>query len=158
MPRLPQPSASPSQFVLELGNGVRLAALGEDSTRTTTGSDNCAGTIHRLTTATGEYQVTLLRSDCTSVPRALNGFHGYFTEPPAGVEVATATTPIGPAQLFSNQYVECTNSCGSATDEVALVAVGSRTLQAIALAQVGGSVHTRDRAGLVSLLQGLSKA
>jgi hypothetical protein len=154
----PEPTTSPSQFVLALDDGVKLAVLGEDSAWTTTDEYRCADTMHRLTTATGDYQVTLLRADCNSAPKALNGFHGYFAAPPAGTEVATAATPIGPAQLFSNQYEECTNSCGFATDEVALIAVGDRTVQVIALARVGGSVHTRDRAQLVSLLQGLSRA
>jgi hypothetical protein len=154
----PEPSVTPSQFVVDLGAGVKLAVLGEDSTWSTRDEYRCADDMHRLSTATGDYQVTLLRSDCTSAPKALNGFHGYFAAPPAGVEVATAATPIGPVLLFSNEYVECTNSCNSATDEVALVAVGDRTVQVIALARVGGSVHTRDRAQLVALLQGLSKA
>jgi len=154
----PEPSVTPSQFVVDLGDGVQLAVLGEDSAWATTDEYRCADTMHQLTTATGDYRVTLLRSDCTSAPKALNGFHGYFAAPPAGAEVSTAATPIGPAQLFSNEYEECTNSCGFATDEVALVAVGDRTLQVIAPARVGGSVHTRDRAQLVSLLQGLHKA
>ena len=154
----PEPTTSPSQFTIALGDGVQLAVLGEDSTWSTTDQYRCADTMHQLTTATGDYRVTLLRSDCTSAPRGLNGFHGYFAAPPAGAEVSTAATPIGPAQLFSNEYEECTNSCGFATDEVALVAVGDRTVQVIATAQVGGSDHTRDRAQLVNLLQGLHKA
>jgi hypothetical protein len=154
----PEPSVTPSHFVVDLGAGVKLAVLGEDSTWSTRDEHRCADDMHRLTTATGDYQVTLLRSDCTSAPKALNGFHGYFAEPPAGATVSTATTPIGPAQLFANEYEECTNSCGFATDEVALVSVGDRMVQVIATAQVGGSDHTRDRAQLVSLLQGLSKA
>ena len=137
---------------------MRLSVLGEDSAWAIIDEYRCADTMHQLSTTTGDYRVTLLRSDCTSAPKALNGFHGYFAAPPAGAEVSTAATPIGPAQLFSNEYVECTNSCNSATDEVALVAVGDRTVQVIALARVGGSVHTRDRAQLVALLQGLSKA
>lgn len=154
----PEPSPMPSQFVMALGDGVQLAVLGNDSTWETTADQDCAKALHRLTTATGKYLVALLRPDCTSEPRALNGFHGYFTEPPAGVEVVTAETPIGPAQLFSNTYTECTNSCASGTDEVALVAVGDRTLQVIALAGVSRGKNTRDRAQLVSLLQGLGKA
>lgn len=153
----PEPSVTPSQFVIDLGAGVKLAVIGEDSAWATHDEYRCADDMHRVTTATGDYQVTLLRSDCTSAPKALNGFHGYFAAPPAGAE-ETAATPIGPALLFSNEYVECTNSCDSGTDEVALVAVGDRTVQVIALAQVGGSVHTRDRGQLVALLQGLSKA
>lgn len=154
----PEPTPSPSQFVISLDNGVELAALGENSVWETTDSYRCADVVNQVTTATGVYRVTLLRSDCTSAPKALNGFHGYFAAPPAGVEVATADTPIGTAKLFSNQYEECTNSCRFATDEVALVTVGERILQVIALAEAGGDVHTRDRADLVSLLQGLSKA
>jgi hypothetical protein len=154
----PEPTTTPSQFVLALGGGVQLAVLGEDSAWATTDQYRCADTMHQLTTATGDYRVTLLRSDCTSAPKALNGFHGYFAAPPAGAKVSTAATPIGPAQLFSNEYEECTNGCGFATDEVALVAVGDRTVQVIAVAQVGGSSHTRDPAQLVSLLQGLHKA
>jgi hypothetical protein len=154
----PEPSPTPSAFVLALGDGVQLAVLGNDTTWNTTADHDCAGELHRLTTSTGDYQVALLRSDCTGEPRALNGFHGYFTEPPAGVEVATAQTPIGPAQVFSNTYTECTNSCASGTDEVALVAVGTRTLQVIAPARVSRDDRTRDRAQLVGLLQGLSKA
>ncbi len=154
----PEPAPSPSQFTIALGDGVQLAVLGEDSAWSTTDEYRCADTMHLLTTATGDYRVTLLRSDCASAPKALNGFHGYFAAPPVGAKVSTAATPIGPAQLFSNEYEECTNSCGFATDEVALVAVGDRTVQVIAPARVGGSVHTRDRAQLVSFLQGLHKA
>jgi hypothetical protein len=154
----PVPTTSPSPFTIALGDGVTLAVVGEDSSWATTDQYRCADTMHQLTTATGDYRVTLLRSDCTSAPQALNGFHGYFAAPPAGAKVSTATTPIGSAQLFSNEYEECTNSCGFATDEVALVPVGDRTVQVIAAAQVGGSDHTRDRTQLVSLLQGLRKA
>jgi hypothetical protein len=154
----PEPTTSPSRFTIALGDGVQLAVMGEDSAWATTDQYRCADDMHLLGTATGDYQVTLLRSDCTSAPKALNGFHGYFAAPPAGVEVATADTPIGPAKLFSNQYEECTNSCRFATDEVALVTVGDRVVQVIALAEAGGDVHTRERADLVSLLQGLSKA
>jgi hypothetical protein len=155
---IPEPTTSPSQFTIALGDGVQLAVLGEDSAWSITDEYRCADTMHLLTTATGDYRVTLLRSDCTSAPKALNGFHGYFAAPPVGAKVSTAATPIGPAQLFSNEYEECTNSCGFATDEVALVTVGDRTVQVIAPARVGGSVHTGDRAELVSLLQGLHKA
>lgn len=154
------PSTSPAatQLVIDLGGGVTLAVLATDSSWAPTAERDCADTVHRLTTPTGEYQVALLRADCTGEPQALNGFHGSFVAPPAGSEVATAATPLGPARLFSNQYEECTNSCRFGTDEVGLVAVGGRTVQAIAVAAVGGATHTRDRAQLVSLLQGLRKA
>lgn len=155
----PEPRPSPSPLVVEFGDGVQLALIGEDWPWQTSGDRSCADTVHRLTTPTGDYQVSLLRKDCTGDPEALNGFHGAFTSPPAGGEVATANTPLGPALLFTHQYEECTNSCGFGNDEVALVAVGGRTLQAIALTQVGGSgAHAGDRAQLVALLQGLSKA
>ncbi|HSK34537.1 MAG TPA: hypothetical protein VK903_13740 [Propionicimonas sp.] len=154
----PSPSPTASQLRLDLGGGVELSVVGLDSAWTPAGQDDCAGVVHRLTTATGEYRVALLRSDCTSVPQALNGFHGYFVAPPEGAEVATATTPIGPARVFSNEYVECTNSCRSGTDEVALMAVGTRTLQVIAVAGVSRANNTRDRAQLVALLQGLRRS
>jgi len=154
----PPTSPAASQLVIDLGGGVWIAVLGTDSSWAPTAEHNCADAVHRLVTPTGDYQVALLRADCTGAPQALNGFHGYFVSPPAGSEVATATTPLGPARLFSHQYEECTNSCGFGTDEVALVAVGDRTIQAIAVAGVSGAARTRDRAQLVSLLQGLRKA
>jgi hypothetical protein len=157
-PSEPSSSAAFTPLVIDLGNGIDLAVVGEDTSWQPADDGDCAGTVHRLTTPTGEYQVTPLGPECTNNSRALNGFHGYFVSPPPGAEVSRASTPLGPALLFSHEYEECTNSCGFGTDEVAIVAVGGRTVQVIALAQVGGSVHTRDRAQLVSLLQGLHKA
>lgn len=156
-PAEPSTTAAFPQRSIDLGIGVELTIVGEDSAVEPADDGDCGGTVHRLTTSTGSYQLTVLGTECTNDPKALNGFHGYFVSPPQGAEVSTATTPIGPAQLFSHKYEECTNSCGFGTDEVALVAVDGRTVQVIAVAQVGGPARTRDRAQLVSLLQGLRK-
>ncbi|MGV8910791.1 MAG: hypothetical protein ACOH1Y_17585 [Propionicimonas sp.] len=158
MPAEPSSSAAYTQVVADLGQGIELEFVGEDSRVQQADVGDCAEGVHRLTTPSGEYEVMLLGPECTNEFRALNGEHGYFVTPPPATEVAKATTPLGPARLFSHPYEECTNGCRSGTDEVALVRVGSRTLQVIAVAQLGGSAHERDRAQLVSLLQGLRKS
>jgi hypothetical protein len=67
-------------------------------------------------------------------------------------------TPVGDAVVFSNQYSDCSSSCYMGTDEVALVTVGTRVVQMIAVTAPASGTTERDRAGLVAVLQGLRRA
>jgi hypothetical protein len=153
----PPSQVQETRIVVDLGEGITLTLVGTDEA-TAPADQACVRTTHRLNTASGRYQAALVKPGCDNTQRPGNGFHGYFTAPPEGVAVESAETPVGPAEVFDSEYYECTNSCATGVDQVALVPVGTQILQVIAETSPSGSRKTRDRADLVALLQGLRKS
>lgn len=148
------PSPAPAEIVVALAPGLELVVLGTEVALAPAAND-CTTMVHRLATPTGRYQAAVLGADCTAGDAPGNGFHGYFPAPPRDAQVERAATPVGPALVFGSEYDECTNSCATGIDQVALVDVGGRTLQVIAETSPSGSQKSRERADLVELLQGL---
>jgi len=151
-------TSAPSTVLVDLGDGIQLSVVG---TVTTTSSQDatCAKAVHGLRTADGAFQALLITPGCVwkdSTPE--NGNHGFYPVPPVKATLDKASTPVGDATLFSNQYSECTSSCYMGTDEVALVTVGDRLVQVIAVTAPASGTMERDRAGLVAVLQGLRRA
>jgi len=159
-PAVPVSSVSngPSTFVVTLGNGIQISLPGKASA-TSSPDSTCATQVFELKTSGGEYQAVLLAPGCTAtttIPE--NGNHGFYPSPPATAKVDRASTPVGNAVVFSNQYSDCYSSCYMGTDEVALVTIGNRVVQVIAPSSPAAGTTDRDRASLVAVLQGLRKA
>jgi hypothetical protein len=151
-------TSAPSSVAIDLGDGIKLSVVGTVTTRPSRDA-SCAATVYGLRTAGGDFQTLLLGSDCVGTDRTPgNGNHGFYPAPPAAAQLDRVTTPVGEAVLFSNQYSECTNSCYMGIDEVALVTVGKRVVQVIAVTAPASGTTKRDRAGLVAVLQGLGRA
>lgn len=139
-----------------IGEGFRLSVDGTDTSWAPVEND-CTDRVHLVATAGGDYQVALIDAACTPNPVAGNGFHGYFTDPPAEAVVERFTTPAGEARLFANSYFECTNSCTTGTDQVGLLAVDGTLLQVIALASPSGAYQDRTRDELKAFLATLRR-
>lgn len=155
----PQPVAStgPRAALVDLGDRVRLSVPGTVATVDSPDS-TCAKDVYSLRTSEGDFLAYLLLPGCSptdSTPE--NGNHGFYPTPPRGALTEQVTTPLGPATVFSNQYADCTSSCYLGTDEVALVAYGSGVVQVVAVTAPAGGTTARDRAGLVTVLQGLRR-
>lgn len=156
-PAVPVPSVSngSSTFVVTLGDGIQISLPGKASA-TSSPDSTCATQLFELKTSGGEYQAVLLAPGCTAtttIPE--NGNHGFYPSPPATAKVDRASTPVGDAVVFSNQYSDCYSSCYMGTDEVALVSIANRVVQVIAPSSPAAGTTERDRAGLVAVLQGL---
>jgi hypothetical protein len=151
-------TSAPSTLLVDLGDGIQLSVVGTD-TATTSQDPTCAAAVHGLRTADGAFQALLITPGCVGTDNTPeNGNHGFYPAPPATARVDKVSTPVGDATLFSNQYSECTSSCYMGTDEVALVMVGDRVVQVIAVTAPASGTMERDRAGLVAVLQGLRRA
>ena len=151
-------TAGPSRVFVDLGEGIELSVTG---TVTTTSSldASCAIAVHGLRTTDGEFQALLITPGCVGTDNTPeNGNHGFYPKAPANATVDRVVTPVGDAVVFSNQYSECTSSCYIGADEVALVTVGSRVVQVIAVTAPASGTMERDRTGLVAVLQGLRRA
>lgn len=154
----PSVSNGPSTFLVTLGDGIQLSLPGKAGV-TASVDPTCAGQVVELKTSSGEYQAALLEPGCVATDTiAENGNHGFYPAAPATATVDRASTPVGEAVLFANQYSDCSSSCYMGTDEVALVTVGGRVVQVIAVTAPANGTTARDRAGLVAVLQGLRKA
>jgi len=151
-------TSGPSTFLVDLGDGIQLSLAGT-ATSTSSRDPRCANSMFQVRTTGGAFQVTLLEPSCAGNETTPgNGNHGFYPAAPATARTDRAATPIGEAVLFSNQYSECTNSCYMGTDEVALVTVGNRVVQVIAVTAPASGTMKRDRTGLVAVLQGLRRA
>jgi hypothetical protein len=154
----PSVSNGPSTFVVTLGERVQLSLPGTAGMASSL-DPTCAGQMVELKTTGGEYQVVVLLPGCaatTSIPE--NGNHGFYPSPPPTAKPDLVPTPVGDSVVFSNQYSDCSSSCYMGTDEVALVTVGTSVVQVIAVTAPASGATTRDRAGLVAVLQGLRRA
>ena len=148
----------PPIVLLDLGAGIQLSVVGTVTT-TISQNESCASAVHALRTADGVFQALLITPGCVATDTTPeNGDHGFYPTPPAHATLDRVATPVGEATLFANQYSECTSSCYMGTDEVALVTVGSRVVQVVAVTAPASGTRNRDRAGLVALLQGLRRA
>lgn len=151
-------TSAPSTVLIDLGDGIQLSVVGTVTTRPSQDA-SCAATVHGLRTAGGDFQALLLGRGCVATDHTPgNGNHGFYPAPPAAAQLDRVTTPVGEAVLFSNRYSECTSSCYMGTDEVALVTVGNRVVQVIAVTAPASGTAERDRADLVAVLQGLRRA
>lgn len=154
----PSVSNGPTTFVASLGDGIQVSLPGTASL-TASLDTTCAGQVFELKTTGGEYEAVLLLPGCaatTAIPE--NGNHGFYPSAPPTAQVDRVATPVGDAVVFSNQYSDCSSSCYMGTDEVALVTVGTRVVQVVALTAPASGTTERDRAGLVAVLQGLRRA
>ncbi len=150
--------SGPSTLLVDLGAGIQLSV---DGTVTTKRSQDatCAPAVHGLRTSEGDFQALLITPGCVATDNTPeNGNHGFYPAAPAKALVDRVSTPVGDAVVFSNQYSECTSSCYIGTDEVALVTVGTRVVQVIAVTAPASGTMERDRASLVAVLQGLRRA
>ena len=158
---LPPPTLKPtmtsSTTVVNLGAGIELSVAGTVEGKTSP-EVACSASIHALSTAIGDFQAVLIAPECDWSGQPGNGNHGFYLKAPATATVERVATPIGDAAVFSNEYTECTNSCHTGTDEVALVTVGTRVVQVIAVTAPANGTKTRDRSALVNVLQWLRKA
>jgi len=161
---VPAPTAVPvtattsGTTLVDLGDGVHLAVTG---TVTSTPSLNatCADAVYAVKTSDGTFQALAIRPGCPGTTDiAENGDHGFYPTAPPRALVDHVATPVGDAIVFANQYSECTSSCYMGTDQVALVPVGSKVIQVIAVTAPASGTIDRDRAGLVAVLQGLRRA
>ena len=151
-------SNGPSSFLVTMGDGIQLSLPGRAAS-TTSLNAACASEVFQLKTTGGEYEVASLLPGCTAttaIPE--NGNHGFYPAAPPTALVDRVATPVGDAVVFSNQYSDCASSCYMGTDEVALVTVGTRVVQMIAVTAPASGTTERDRAGLVAVLQGLRRA
>lgn len=62
--------------------------------------------------------------EATANDRIGNGFHGVYRtveDVPEPRQITTVDTALGPAQVFTQSYFECTNSCSDWDEPVAIV-------------------------------------
>jgi hypothetical protein len=93
--------------------------------------DSCPTQVYRLAAADhdlGRLELELVPADCElpgkDKQRILNGRHGVYRsidDVPEPLDVARLGTELGPATVFTQKYVECTNGCNTFFEPVAIV-------------------------------------
>lgn len=125
---------------------------------TTTEPENgCEVALYRLADKLSIYAVP---RDCTiEQEQILNGRHGWYStldQVDDPLEATTVETRLGQAQVFGQKYTECTNSCSSSTDQIALIRLDRPADPEFPVLVVMSTGDERTRAEFLQLLTGIS--
>lgn len=119
--------------------------------------NGCEVALYRFADKLSIYAVP---RDCTiEQEQILNGRHGWYTaldQVSDPLDVTTAGTRLGQAQVFGQKYTECTNSCSSSTDQIALITLDRPTDPVFPVLVVMSTADERTRAQFLQLLTGIS--
>lgn len=127
--------------------------------------EGCPTALYRLA-AVDDHRaaltVTLIPADCRlpEEQRVLNGRHGVYTsieDVPEPIDVRTVRTEIGQATVFSQEYVECTNSCTTTVEPVAIIAVRDPVDPDYPVLMLRGDGDTIDREALEEALGSIER-
>ncbi|MEU3270013.1 hypothetical protein ABZ639_04155 [Saccharomonospora sp. NPDC006951] len=117
----------------------------------------CSGVGYEF--AGGDLVVEAFPPECEGkTDRVGNGNHGYYrslADVPQPVDVRRVTTGLGEAEVFTQEYFECTNSCSDWQEPVAIVTLDDPVDEDYPTLVVRGVKDAFDRDALVVVLRAL---